>query len=664
MAKYLMMMNFNVNRAMKKIYAMIFVAAATLAGCQNYNDSLENNSSKIKVTANVDVAEVSRTALVQNDGVYSATWKAGDAIALIELADENIAIAESAPLAADVMSAAFTFNLDVATAESYTYIAASPRSAVDMQATNKVIFTLPANQAPATMDTFDGAADLLISQAVEMDHQPTEPIAFSTIKRLSAVGKMTVKNLRLAEGEVVEKVTFACGHDLAGLARVKVNDLAEENIDIEYKNCTNAVNVTLPTAQSGDFTTYFSCYPATLAAGDVYTITVKTSTSTYVKNAEVASNLVFKSGNITTFSVNMADVPTASVTTVEKFKDNACYAIAFKDKNGKLYLMQNTECERRPASTLIGSLGLSISANGSLIGSVPSDYCWNITTRTDENGVVYGQFKYEDRYLITTYYAQGIGVSKQYAEDPEGNGDGYNGNDSKVYTNEILIAPNGDGYRLYVAKQDSSDLNLCVYGGSQFRLLDASSNADLQGTVYFFQVNNSVVSKSLYPVVTKAAHVTEGTYVIMHNISGSMYALKNTAKAASADAVHSANVSLTFDEKGNVTAAEIGEDYKWVLIQNEDGSWLMRSWTEKSYVWHRDNSTGVAIAAESPSGNHVNSWIFSDHTTGGLQMCGVGHTRYARTNQGADGAMGTWGTLAGPTGSIVLVRISNSVDFK
>ena len=643
---------------MKKIYAMIFVAAATLAGCQNYNDGLDNNSPKIKVTADVAVADVNRTALVQNEGVYSATWKAGDVIALIEFTDDQkIAIAESAPLATDAVSAKFDFKLDAATATSYTYIAASPRSAVDMQAINKVMFTLPSEQAPATMDTFDGAADLLISQSVVMDHQPTSLLAFSAMKRLSAVGKMTVKNLSLAESEVVESVTFECGHELAGLVRVKVNDLADANIPLELKNCTNAVTVTLPTAQSGDFTTYFSCLPTTLATGDAYTVTVKTSAATYQKVATVASTLSFRAGDITTFSVNMSDA--ASKTKAENLNEAFVYAIGYTTADGKTYLLNRTATTRNPQGGEVTSLGLSIDSKGTIVGEVPEAYVWNYSESADGKAQFYYMTGSGNRaHLIACNKNQGIAIQ---SKQDDGTYNAHYTSDGEVYGDIFTFEEKEGGYYMNVAGARYLDYIV------DLNRFIGNTKEGATGVVNFYRIQKAaeVVVESLYPVITKAAEVVEGTYAILaQTADGTYYALPNEAKITPS-ALTIDQVSLTI-ENGAVTAANVGNDYKWVITQRgETTAWDIRSAVNMThFLWARETGTAFFAIGDEDTVTAANSkykpdWTFFDVDGKGMQMQTSACTnRHAYINITA----GQWMGANSATNAIVLVKLSDSTS--
>ena len=659
-------MNFNVNRAMKKIYAMIFVAAATLAGCQNVNDGLESdNQNKVEMKVGASVPTVSRTALTENAGVYKATWKAGDALNLVEVAGESVTTYESAALAGDTESANFSFELTAAEAESYTYLAVYPKGAVSNATANKFVVTLPATQSPAEMNTFDGAADILVSNAAESTVQGGS-LAL-TMQRLSAVGKITVKNMPLAAGEVVKSVTFSCGHPLAGSATVKVDDLT-----YEVKQGIGEVKVVLPESQSGDFTAYFSCLPATLAAGDAYTVSVETSAATYHKVSTVASPLTLAAGAITSFKVNMVDSNVNTKISTDMFNDKIEYVVAFKDLNGDTYLLKRGKCERRPTPTKIATLGLSINSNGALVGEVPSDYCWSASARTDENGVVWGKFSYVESgveyYLINTYYAQGVGISEYYANDPDGNTDGYDGVNGKgPYINEIRIAAKGDGYRLFSAG-DGADLNLCVYsGGTQFRLLDtAGADLNYDGTVYFYKVDNASVQTSVYPVITDAAHITDGTYMLLFKnaTSGEYFTMKNDMTLSAPAAIAIADAGLTMENDLVTAATEIADEYKWIFATNEDGDLNILSATNTSrFLRQRNNAGGIAVvtkdeydaakAAETINGVYESAWNFSVNATHGLQAVAGANERHL----GVNGVVWAGFKASGICGSIVLVKL-------
>ncbi len=673
MTKFITKMNSkNDDSTMKKIFMMICAAAAVLAGCQNVEDLNEGVLGGKDFKATVSTPDLSRTELVYADGAYKAQWCEGDQVALIEVATvdaENATITkyESNALTAAAESAEFSFKLPEVTAEKYQYVLAYPYGNVGIADATAVNLTLATSQVKKD-SSFGANCDLLIAKSEELAAQP-ESMAF-TLTRLSAVAKMTLKNFAIPAGEIVEDVTFSCEQTLTGTIGVNYADLSWSVV--RGTNSVTTTNYEWTVTADGTLDVYFSVLPTTLKAGESYTITVETDKANYHKTANFASDLRFQAGDITSFSASMQDAGVNTKSTVDLFDDDFDYVIAFKDLNNTTYLLKRGECERRPVPTEISTLGLSINSKGALVGEVPADYRWSASARTDENGVVWGKFSYKesnvDYYLINTYYAQGVGISKVYATDPDGNDDGFNGVDGRgPYIDEIRIATKGDGYRLFSAGS-GEDYNLCVYSGAQFRLLptaEGQANASLDGTVYFYRVNNTSVQKSVYPVITDATHVTEGTYVIMHNINGVYNALKNDVKTDQATAVGSENVSLTI-ENGVVATAEIGDEYKWVITKsNHNGYFQIRSWTMSNlWVWHRNNSKGVAVCdTDTATGYHTSHWRFVNDPTWGMQMNGLDdnnseHNRYARVVDNA-----TWGTLGSPTGEIVLIKLSSSTTF-
>lgn len=650
---------------MKKIYAMIFVAAATLAGCQNVNDGLESdNQNKVEMKVGASVPTVNRTALTENAGVYKATWKAGDALSLVEIAGESVATYESAALAGDTESANFSFELTAAEAESYTYLAVYPKGAVSNATANKFVVTLPATQSPAEMNTFDGAADILVSNAAESTVQGGS-LAL-TMQRLSAVGKITVKNMPLAAGEVVKSVTFSCGHPLAGSATVKVDDLTSE-----VKQGIGEVKVVLPESQSGEFTAYFSCLPATLAAGDAYTVSVETSAATYHKVSTVTSPLTLAAGDITTFSVNMGDA--ASKTTLENFDFGADYAIGV-ELDGKVHLLPVTACNRRPVSSIVGEasdlLNVKVSSNGTLSGEISKNYRWTIEKNADGTFGFYSLSSDGDKiYLIgegTNDNSSGLAIK---AADANGV---FTAQDGSNYVNTFdIVAREDGGYDVVLHRSEAMTHSYVYSTGTQWRLGKGSANSS---KLNFYQIKKGSV-ESVYPVITKAAHVTEGTYVILSEKDGNYYALPNEKTWSTADETTYAatpptsevaeNVAITINN-GVVTAADVDNKYKWVITLRNDNSWTIASAVNKNeLLWQRNANTGIAIGEEEPIMKVKDSfkadWTFFDDATYGMQaqttqgLVGNGFYLYMNGSQWRN-------SQSAPAGGLVLVKLSNSTD--
>lgn len=677
----------NDDSTMKKIFMMICAAAAVLAGCQNNEEFTEEVLGGKDFKATVSTPDLSRTELVYADGAYKAQWCEGDQVALIEVATvdaENATITkyESNALTAAAESAEFSFKLPEVTAEKYQYVLAYPYGNVGIADAAAVNLTLATSQVKKD-SSFGANCDLLIAKSEELAAQP-ESMAF-TLTRLSAVAKMTLKNFAIPADEVVEDVTFSCEQTLTGTIGVNYADLSWSVVS--GINCVTTTNYEWTVTADGTLDVYFSVLPTTLKAGESYTITVETDKANYHKTTNFASDLRFQAGAITSFSASMQDAGVNTKSTVDLFDDDFDYVIAFKDLNNKTYLLKRGVCERRPVPTEISTLGLSINSKGALVGEVPTDYRWNASARTDDNGVVWGKFSYvstgenEDEtkgveyYLINTYYAQGVGISNVFATDPDGNNDGFNGVNGKgPYIDEIRIATKGDGYRLFSAG-NGADLNLCVYNKAQFRLLntaEGATDATLDGTVYFYRVNNTSVQKSVYPVITDAAHVTEGTYAILFKnaTEGTYYTMKNDATLSALTAIPFSELNLTLENNMVVAAGEIADEYKWVFDRLTSGDLNIRSAKNKHYFFRQKNNAGgmgvmtseeyeVAKEAGTISGVYESAWNFIN-TNSGMQAFAGANERHLGVN--ADGTKWAGFKAGGLIGEIILVKLSNSTE--
>ncbi len=294
---------------MKRTIFSIIIAAAALVGCQKDDDMAVNQPQEI-VKFNIEaVAPTTRTALVETAGQYSATWKAGDIFKVAQVVNGSSRSYYEGTIAADTPKLDATVEFVAAEGSEFKYVLASPAMSMNGACTY-MAFTLPDAQTPAAMNTFDGAADFLVSKAIVRTTQPsaTETLAFE-IGRLSAIGKVTIKNVPMVAGDKVVSVTFTSAASIAGkITNVMVEDVTAGIYPLPFKfsDGKNSVKVTLPEPQTGNFTYYMSCWPATITAGSQYVVTVTTEQGEYVKTATIPADLVFSAGDITSFTVDMA----------------------------------------------------------------------------------------------------------------------------------------------------------------------------------------------------------------------------------------------------------------------------------------------------------------------------------------------------------------------
>lgn len=298
----------------------MYIAAAAMAlmGCSTEDATQDPTPEVRKVVLSVTAENAdTRTVIDENNHI---SWSESDAIEVLEKSDKGIEFAASTQCKITDNKAGFTVTFSVNASNALTYAAVYPASAFLSEKYNdmtKIKATLPAAQTP-TANSFDPAADLMISQPVQKTAQPTtEGISFS-FGRVAALAKMTITNLELAAGETVKQVSFAAaGKKLAGrcyldLETGKTGELGysnySERIVLDYSNVTNISTASFPV--------WFASLPCDLAAGDMFTVVVTSDKNkTYTKNVTLAEvqTLSFNSGKLSTFTVNMSGIVGESI---------------------------------------------------------------------------------------------------------------------------------------------------------------------------------------------------------------------------------------------------------------------------------------------------------------------------------------------------------------
>lgn len=283
---------------MMKLLTVVAVAAMGLTACQTGFEEQANVDNNVTVSF---VAEQTRTAVDTSGSAPLFSWSDNETFAVLEQTD---ALAQATSVAyAKVdgkakIDAQFPINADKG---EYKYIAIYPASGYTAaENINNATLALPSAQSMAE-GSYDPNADLMVSWPVVTAAQPTEA-QYLRFTRLVAVAKMTINNLNLTEGEVVEKVEFAAdGKALAGSIAANLENPHEFTVSEGVSSIAVATN------SASDV--YFTTLPATLAAGDAYSVVVTTNKNTHTKDGVIPAekSLVFEAGNVSRFSVNMAD---------------------------------------------------------------------------------------------------------------------------------------------------------------------------------------------------------------------------------------------------------------------------------------------------------------------------------------------------------------------
>lgn len=318
----IMVTNYKMCSAMKKFITSMLIAAAALTACSKGEDIIINNSSdKVSFSATVEAPQ-SRSVLVEDAGKYHAEWVAGDYLELFEITITGGTKAKAnnvnTTLTEGGKTAKVSFELSAKTADSYAYILSHNNASINGAATY-LAFTLPNNQAPTAMNTYDPTADLIISKGVELATQPTATVNFE-MARVTALAKVTVKNLELAAGDAVKSVNFVCPKNISGkMTNILTDDIIAGNYALagmkDSSPVYNNVTVTLPEAQSADFSYYMSVWPTTIDAGEKVTVTAVTEKGgIFSKEITLPKVMELVSGDILAFTVNMAGIKDANAT--------------------------------------------------------------------------------------------------------------------------------------------------------------------------------------------------------------------------------------------------------------------------------------------------------------------------------------------------------------
>ena len=170
-------------------------------------------------------------------------------------------------------------------------------------------------------------------------------------------------------------------------------------------------------------------------------------------------------------------------------------------------------------------------------------------------------------------------------------------------------------------------------------------------------------------MITSAANITEGTYVLLTKKDGLYYAMSNEVAIPSPVAYEAKDVAITIGDNGEVTAADIQNKFKWVITQRgESTQWDIRSAVNMHhFLWMRDAGVGVAVGTQEEvkvvNANFDPAWNFFD-VDGAMQAQtnrAANKDRYLFVNTNTDGVL-VWLGHSGATDAIVLVKLSDSTE--
>lgn len=328
-------------KRMMKTWALVAVAAMGLTACQNDIDEQIEVKDSVVVTFVTDSAE-SRTSVDTSGDKPVFSWDdSGETFKVLEQTNNSFVTATDVVFEKDEESGLATIKATFATNagwNGYGYVTIHPESGIDMEKSatiNLATLNLPENQYMYEVGTYDSDADLMVSEVVESEVQPTEAQSVR-FTRLGAVVKMTLKNFTLEEGDKIEKVIFtADGKNLAGQIKT---DLYDPHNFTAVENAVSS-SVTINTTAYKDNEIFFVTLPTVLAAGDTYTVTVITNKYLYVKQGKIPAEKELKLGvgAVNRIGVNMKDVAKSDkwvlVKNASELKEGDVVTIAAKNYN-------------------------------------------------------------------------------------------------------------------------------------------------------------------------------------------------------------------------------------------------------------------------------------------------------------------------------------------
>lgn len=205
-------------------------------------------------------------------------------------------------------------------------------SASDFSSAPIAAITIPTEQTPAA-DSFDSAADMMIGVSEKLAAKPlTGETVLMNWTRLVAHADLTIKNLTINEGEIINNVTLTAqdGADLVGMHSLNIvtgevsnPQGATNEIVIKAENLTYANNT---------IKVWASMLPATLTE---LTVTVETDKAYYVRSFTGISR-EFKKNMRNTMNIGMS-----SAVRKEKAQNIADYEESFSNSLGE-FTTKNT----------------------------------------------------------------------------------------------------------------------------------------------------------------------------------------------------------------------------------------------------------------------------------------------------------------------------------
>lgn len=311
----------NSGMTMKQIlYRSVIAAAAAViaaAGCTaEREDSSAPQGGKyvLSVAGSYEGTKVSIGSLT--DGKYPVTWsESGETASLIELVDGelgNSVTASDPALSSENKVATFSFEMEAKEGASYDYYLYSPSSAVTSSSATSTVISFPTEQTPLSSSIQADAA--VLSGSLTGQTAQASGTVDASFSHLAAYGKVTFKNIGLADGEALNSIYISApDKEVAGTYSYSLGSLVSSSAE-SSKDEIKVYTSNLTVSDDG-FDVWFSCHPFSLAAGDQLNFAIRTDQTVYTRNITLASAIEFNRGQVSGLTVDLGSKEQLSVTT-------------------------------------------------------------------------------------------------------------------------------------------------------------------------------------------------------------------------------------------------------------------------------------------------------------------------------------------------------------
>ena len=301
MMKLLMMMKI-INSATtmnKTILTICAIAAATLlAGCQkeiNTEPIQEETFHSVIFTAE-KIIDTKTAIASEENGTVSYKWNDDDWERMY--ITESYISGEQTVTNAGTVTGMTLSNGGKSATFNVTFPGSAPETGVSYDAVYGGHFSnshnplIPSEQSPLA-DTFDPAADVLVSDGFTKTTVGENPVYKFTMKRKVSVNKMTLKGL--VPGETISSVTFESDKYHSAYYTV-----SSDSYDNEERSLTFSFSGNNTVSDEGEFPVYFTTAPVTDAT---FTVSVVTNQHRYIKQS--TKKISFAVGQVRRFGVDL-----------------------------------------------------------------------------------------------------------------------------------------------------------------------------------------------------------------------------------------------------------------------------------------------------------------------------------------------------------------------